>query len=237
MTRGELPFAGTPRWGPRSPSRWRAASGGPPRPATPAGRQPIDVEVTGERTARASMLQEPATFGPELDPAPVLAAAGVDPALADPALPAQVVSTGAAQVLAPVEPEALRTLRPDFAALEALLGEHGAVTLYLAPSTASGPRPVALPRARRRVRGPGDRLGRRPAHGLPARAPRPRRVRVEQGVEMGRASVLDCASRATGSASAATRSSSRTARSRSSRTSVQRRRTAVRRAPDDRSAA
>ena len=124
------------------------------------------------------MLQEPATFGPELDPAVVLGPAGVDPSHADARLPAQVVDTGVPQILVPVERGALGALRPDFAALEALLDEHAAATLYLRAVDGDRASPaVALRRPGRGERGPGDRLRRRPAHGLPPRAPRPRGLR------------------------------------------------------------
>src|SRR5215212_780617 len=94
MTRRELPFAGHPSLGTAvAVALARRDAGASYVQQTAAGLQPIDVEVLDERTARASMLQEPATFGPELDVAEVLAAAGVDPALADADLPAQVVDT------------------------------------------------------------------------------------------------------------------------------------------------
>ena len=67
---------------------------------TGAGLQPIDVEVgTG---AQASMLQEPATFGDGLDPAPVLAALGLATSDAHPGLGPQIVSTGLTQLIVPV---------------------------------------------------------------------------------------------------------------------------------------
>ena len=195
MTRGELAFAGHPSLGTAvAVALARGEAGASYVQQTPAGLQPIDVEVLGDRVARASMLQEPATFGPELDPAAVLAAAGVDPAHADPALPAQVVGTGVPQVLAPVRAEALASLRPDFPRLEALLGAHGAVTLYLAAVDAAGAR------ARSLYLEP-DGVSEDPATGSAA-GPlmaylHERRgldeLRIEQGVEMGRRSVLDCA--------------------------------------------
>jgi trans-2,3-dihydro-3-hydroxyanthranilate isomerase len=194
MTRGELQFAGHPSLGTAVAVALARGDGEASYvQQTPAGLQPIDVGVLGDGLAHASMLQEPVTFGPELDPAVVLAAAGVDPAHADPALPAQVVGTGVPQVLAPVRPEALRALRPDFRRLEALLSEHSAITLYLAAVDGEAARARSLylepdgvseDPATGSAAGPlmaylHDRLGLE-------------RLRIEQGVEMGRASVLDC---------------------------------------------
>jgi trans-2,3-dihydro-3-hydroxyanthranilate isomerase len=197
MTRREVPFAGHPSLGTAAAV---AIVRGDARATyvqeTPAGLQPIDVEVVGERAARASMLQEPVTFGPELDPAETLAAAGLDTgALADDALPVQVVNTGAPQVLAVVRPEALAGIRPEFAPLEALLGEHEALTFYLATVD----REAGTARARAVYVDP-DRTGEDPATGsaagplmayLHARAGLDA-LRIDQGVEMGRPSVLEC---------------------------------------------
>ncbi|HEV2812633.1 MAG TPA: PhzF family phenazine biosynthesis protein, partial [Solirubrobacteraceae bacterium] len=133
MTRHELPFAGHPSLGTAvAVALARGDTKASYVQETRAGLQPIDVEVVDERRARTSMLQEPATFGPELAPEEVLRAAGVDAAHAHPELPVQVVHTGVPQILAPVRPEALRDLRPDFPLLEALIVEHDAATLYLA---------------------------------------------------------------------------------------------------------
>ena len=194
MTRRELPFAGHPSLGTAVAV---ALARDEPRAAyvqqTIAGLQPIDVEVRDERSAHASMLQEPATFGDELDPADVLAAAGLDEGHADPDLPMQLVGTGAPQVVAPVAAAALAELRPDLRALEALLGPHEAVTLYLAavdgetararslyldaggvsedPATGSAAGPLMAYLHERR--------------GL-------ERLRIDQGVEMGRPSEIAC---------------------------------------------
>jgi trans-2,3-dihydro-3-hydroxyanthranilate isomerase len=160
---------------------------------TIAGLQPIDVRLDADR-ADASMLQEPAVFGPELDPGPALAAAGLDAADLDPQLPVQVVSTGVAQVLVPVREEALARARPDFSAIEPLLDEHEAITLYLA---ACDP---AAGRAHARSFGHTADMGEDPATGsaagplmayLHARAGTERLV-IDQGIEMGRPSVLEC---------------------------------------------
>ena len=160
---------------------------------TLAGLQPIDVRMDGDR-AQASMLQEPAAFGSELDPGEVLADVGLDSRDADPELPIQVVSTGVPQVIAPVREDALARARPDYAALEPRLDAHEAIVLYLAacdPGTG---------RARARAFGHTEDMGEDPATGsaagpllahLHARAA-VERLTIDQGIEMGRPSRLDC---------------------------------------------
>ena len=194
MTRRELPFAGHPSLGTAvAVALARGETAVTFVQETRAGLQPIDVERIGERAARASMLQEPATFGPELPAGEVLAAAGLDAGAADPELPAQVVDTGAPQVIAPVRAKALETLTPDLARLEQVLDAYEAVTLYL----------VAVDGERVRARSlyiePGS-VSEDPATGsaagpLMAYLHERRGVdtlRIEQGVEMGRASVIEC---------------------------------------------
>jgi trans-2,3-dihydro-3-hydroxyanthranilate isomerase len=163
---------------------------------TPAGLQPIEVELDGRpRRAHASMLQEPAAFGPELAAAGVLGPAGLAPADADPALPAQVVSTGVPQVLAPVrDAAALARVAPDWTAIQALLDAHDAIVLYLA---ACDP---AAGRARARAFAHSADMGEDPATGsaagplaayLHARADTTE-LEIHQGEEMGRPSRLEC---------------------------------------------
>ena len=132
MMSGEVPFAGHPSLGTAvAVARARGADRASFAQQTHAGVQRIDVEVSG-RTAGASMLQEPPSFGPELDPGEVLRMAGLSAADADPGLPVQVVSTGAPQVLVPVAgAEALSRARPDYDAIGALLGAHDAIVYYL----------------------------------------------------------------------------------------------------------
>jgi trans-2,3-dihydro-3-hydroxyanthranilate isomerase len=194
MTRRELPFAGHPSLGTAvAVALARGEARATYVQQTPAGLQPIDVEVLDERTARASMLQEPATFGPELDAATVLAAAGIDAAHADPGLPVQVVNTGAPQVVAPVRREALAELRPDFRRLEAVLGEFEAVTLYLAAVDGDEAHARSLylePDGVSEDPATGSAAGPLMAYLHERRGTE--RLRIEQGVEMGRPSVLDC---------------------------------------------
>ncbi|HSD78169.1 MAG TPA: PhzF family phenazine biosynthesis isomerase, partial [Solirubrobacteraceae bacterium] len=127
----------------------------------------------------------------------VLAAAGLSAGAAHPDLPPQVVSTGVAQVLAPVrDAGALDALAPDPAALRALLAAHGAVTLYVAAwDEAAGT-------AQARSFFPdGGGASEDPATGSaagPLMAYLHRRAGadalvVDQGIAMGRPSRLDCA--------------------------------------------
>jgi trans-2,3-dihydro-3-hydroxyanthranilate isomerase len=130
----ELPFAGHPSLGTAVVvARRRGLATGRLTQETPAGRQPCDVRLEGERLAYASMLQEPAAFGEEVDPARALGALGLPAGASAPSLPPQAVSTGVPQILVPVcEPQSLSAVSPDGAAVSALLDEFGAVTLYLA---------------------------------------------------------------------------------------------------------
>jgi trans-2,3-dihydro-3-hydroxyanthranilate isomerase len=130
----EMPFAGHPSLGTAvAVARARGDERARYVQETHAGLQPIEVELDGDR-ARATMLQEPPAFGVEPAGADVMAAAGLDAADAHPQLPPQVVSTGAAHLLAPLrDAAALRRVAPSRAALQALLSEPvGATVLYLA---------------------------------------------------------------------------------------------------------
>jgi trans-2,3-dihydro-3-hydroxyanthranilate isomerase len=158
---------------------------------TGAGLQPLDVRVTGER-AFASVLQEPAAFGAELDPAKVMATVGLAPEDADGERPPQFVTTGLDTLLAPIEhAEALSRAAPDFDRIGAL-AELEDFNVYL----------VALDRrterGRARMFSRGVFGGEDPATGSAAGplcaylAEREgwARLEITQGVEMGRASHL-----------------------------------------------
>ncbi len=192
MVRGEVPFAGHPTLGvavavalARGDRTTRYVQ------QTPAGLQPIDVEVLDDRTARASMLQEPATFGPELDVGEVFGALGLDATIADPELPPQVVNTGAFQVLVPVPRGALDEMHPDFDRSRAIIDEHDALTIYVAAIDGEDARARA-------VYVDASGLGEDPATGSAAgplmayvhQRRGTERLRVEQGVEMGRPSEI-----------------------------------------------
>jgi trans-2,3-dihydro-3-hydroxyanthranilate isomerase len=143
----ELPFAGHPSLGTAvAVARWRERDEASFAQQTGAGLQPIEVRreddgPAGERW-RATMLQEPAAFGDELDPDAAMRAVGLEPSDAHPELPPQLVSTGVEHCLAPLAaPEPLARARPDYPAIDALLGASGAVVLYIAwwdPRTGRG---------------------------------------------------------------------------------------------------
>jgi trans-2,3-dihydro-3-hydroxyanthranilate isomerase len=133
MTTRELPFAGHPSIGTAvAVARARGARAVSYVQQTGAGLQAIDVEL-GDVVSRASMLQEPASFGAEVDPAVALGALGLGADEGAEELPPQVVATGLAHVMVPVRAAAaLDRVAPDPAALRALLEEHGCTCAYLA---------------------------------------------------------------------------------------------------------
>jgi trans-2,3-dihydro-3-hydroxyanthranilate isomerase len=132
----ELPFAGHPSLGAAvAEAIHRGESGASYVQQTPAGLQPIDVELRPDgRAAHASMLQEPATFGEQVDPARVAAVCGLDATDLHGELRPQWVSTGAVQLIVPVAGrEALERATPrDPAALNSLIADGEGVVVYLA---------------------------------------------------------------------------------------------------------
>jgi len=190
---GEIPFAGHPSLGTAvAVARERGEETARYVQQTGAGLQPVEVRLQRDR-ARASMHQEPPKFGLELEPAHVLAAAGLEAGDASAALPPQVVSTGIPQVIAPVtDLAALQRARPEVEALSSLLTEHGAITLYL---VAGEPRAGEL---RARAFFPAGDGGEDPATGSAAgplcaylaQRLSVSRIDIVQGVEMGRPSRL-----------------------------------------------
>jgi trans-2,3-dihydro-3-hydroxyanthranilate isomerase len=133
MTTAELPFAGHPTLGTavavalaRGDTDVRYVQ------QTGAGLQPVDVRIADGRIS-GSMLQEPAVFGTEVDPATALAAVGLEPGdRGAHRLVPQIVSTGVAQLIVPVQRRALMRVIPDADAIAALLRPHDAVCIYLA---------------------------------------------------------------------------------------------------------
>jgi trans-2,3-dihydro-3-hydroxyanthranilate isomerase len=196
MMSGELPFAGHPSLG----TAVAVAHARGEREAryvqeTGAGLQPLEVELAG-RHARASMLQEPAVFGAELDPAEALAPLGLQASDAHPDLPPQVVSTGVRQLLVPVrDARVLEELAPEREPVRALLDAHEAITVYLAACD-----PVAGTASARAYFPDLGAVAEDPATGSAAgplcaylqRWTGASRLRIEQGVAMGRPSVLEC---------------------------------------------
>lgn len=162
---------------------------------THAGLQPIDVELRGDGVARASMSLNVAEFGSELEPVEVAAAVRLTCADLHPDLPPQVVSTGLTHILAPVVPGALGRVAADPAALKPLLDAHRATVVYLAEIDEE----EGTARARSFFMDP-DGATEDPATGSaagPLLAYLDQRLglgalTVDQGVEMGRASRMDC---------------------------------------------
>ena len=192
---GELDFAGHPTLGTAvAVARRRDEATASYVQRTRAGLQPIDVRLDG-RAGQASMLQNPATWGDEVDPARALGAVGLDAGLAVAALPVALVSTGHPQLVAVVsDAAALAAVRLDPAALRAVLGP--AAVLYLAavdvePGTARARSFFVQDGVVREDPATGAAAGPLMAH--VHRATGRDALRVEQGVEMGRPSVLDCA--------------------------------------------
>ncbi len=193
---GELPFAGHPSLGTAvAVAHARGKSQAAFVQETGAGLQPVDVTFDGA-IARASMLQEPATFGVRPAVADVMTAAGLSTDSADPDLRPQTVSTGLAHVIAPVRADALAAAKPpDRAALAALLEPLGAIVLYLAALQPA----AGTARARGFFLDPAGIIE-DPATGSAA-GPLLAYVReytgtqaltVQQGAEIGRPSVIDC---------------------------------------------
>jgi trans-2,3-dihydro-3-hydroxyanthranilate isomerase len=196
-TPGEMPFAGHPSLGTAvAVARARGVDRARYVQETPAGLQPIEVELDGDR-ARATMLQEPPSFGTGPAAADVMAAAGLAAADAHPQLPPQVVSTGVAHLLAPLTDAAtLRRVAPSRAALGALLEPLGAVVLYLVvvdldAGTADARGFFVDPSAITEDPATGSAAGPLLAY-LRERA-RATALTVRQGTEIGRPSRIECA--------------------------------------------
>ena len=190
----ELPFAGHPSLGTAvAVARWRERSEAAFIQSTGAGLQPIEVRSDGE-VWRASMLQGETQFGPELDRGETMAALGLGPGDAHPELAPQMVSTGLLHAIAPVaDPASLVRTVPDYPAIDALIGPHDGVCLYVAwldPDAGE---------ARARSFSRTVELGEDPATGSAAgplcayveRQVGARALTIRQGEEMGRPSILE----------------------------------------------
>jgi trans-2,3-dihydro-3-hydroxyanthranilate isomerase len=195
MMSGEAPFAGHPSLGVAAAvARERGESSVTYTQQTHAGLQPIGVELAGGGAMHASMLQEPVTFGRELDPSDVLGAVGLGEDDAHPELPCQAVSTGAYHVLAPVRDEALLAgLWPDYDRIASLLAPYpGGLCLYVVAVDADAGTARARSFATRAEIGEDPATGSAagPLCAYLAERAGVRRLTVSQGVEMGRASRL-----------------------------------------------
>jgi trans-2,3-dihydro-3-hydroxyanthranilate isomerase len=129
---GELPFAGHPSLGTAvAVARARGERAARYVQQTGAGLQSIEVELEG-RSARASMIQEPAVFGALVDAQAAFGVLGLRAQDGHPELPPQVVSTGLSHLLLPArDAGVLARIAPDARALAALLREAGAEVAYL----------------------------------------------------------------------------------------------------------
>jgi trans-2,3-dihydro-3-hydroxyanthranilate isomerase len=190
----ELPFAGHPSLGTAvAVARWRGLDEASFVQETQAGLQPIDVRKENG-SWRASMLQNEAEFGPELERDAVMTAVGLRAGDAHPDLAPQVVSTGMPHVMAPVaQHEALSRALPDYPTIFELSEPHGSVVIYLAWLDPDG----ETVRARSFTRT--IEMGEDPATGSAAgplgaylkQRVGTERLLIRQGEEMGRPSLLE----------------------------------------------
>ena len=194
----EIPFAGHPTIGTAvAVARWGGVEEVDFVQETGAGLQEIRV-ARNRGFWDASMLQNEAEFGTEVDAAAVLASVGLDASEAHPDLTPQVVSTGLPTVIVPVaDPSALVRATPDLDAINAALadaqpraGETPNFYLVWVDADAGD--------ARARMFSTGAPGGEDPATGSAAgplgaylaKYASCEQVVVKQGVEMGRPSTL-----------------------------------------------
>jgi trans-2,3-dihydro-3-hydroxyanthranilate isomerase len=188
----EIPFAGHPSLGVAvAVARARGETEVTYMQQTGAGLQPIDVRIDGP-IAHASILQEPATFGAEVNPVHVMAAVGLLPGDADPERRPQFGTTGLDTLIAPVrEREALARAVPDFDLIDAL-SELEDFNLYLVWLDRAGERAAARMFTRGVVGGEDPATGSAAGPLCASLAEREgwSRLEITQGIEMGRPSRL-----------------------------------------------
>jgi trans-2,3-dihydro-3-hydroxyanthranilate isomerase len=185
----ELPFAGHPSVG----AAWVLADAGSiPRgdvvQECGAGLLPVHVDADG-----AQVVGGPGVVGPELDATVLAAAAGLDARDVDPDLPAGVASAGVPFAFLPVRADAVARAVPDGAAVRAATGSWNGLVVVA----------VDAHRAHLRMFAPQLGVTEDPATGsaavalgvfLAARGVLPdgrTDVRVAQGAEIGRPSLLE----------------------------------------------
>jgi trans-2,3-dihydro-3-hydroxyanthranilate isomerase len=194
MTTRELPFAGHPSIGTAiAVARARGAREVSYVQQTGAGLQAIDVEL-GDAVSRASMVQEPAAFGAEVDAEAALRALGLEAGEGVAELPPQVVSTGLAQLIVPVRSAAaVDAVAPDGRALRPLLEEHDCTCAYLVhlDGEAAAARSFFLDGAAV-LEDPATGSAAGPLMAYAHARTGVARLTVDQGVAMGRASRLLC---------------------------------------------
>ncbi|WP_436929858.1 PhzF family phenazine biosynthesis protein [Halosimplex halobium] len=201
----EIPFAGHPTLGTAHAIREHLADGRPDEVVLDldVGRVPVEVR---ERDGRETlwMTQQPPTFGDRLAHEDLAAVLGLDAADIDREFPVQVVSTGLPTTVAPLtDRTALESIGVDRAAYDAVTGDREAKNvLAVCPDPRRDDTDLAV-----RVFAPHYGVPEDPATGssngcLAAYLHRhgylgtgPVDVRVEQGYEMGRPSLLDLRAR------------------------------------------
>jgi trans-2,3-dihydro-3-hydroxyanthranilate isomerase len=188
----EVPFAGHPSLGVAAAvSRARGEGEARYVQETHAGLQPVDVRMDGN-SGFASILQEPAVFGDEVEAAAVMEAVGLDAADADPDRPPQFVTTGLGTLIAPLaDAGALARVAPDFRRIEALAPLED-FNLYLVWLESPPLRARARMFTRAAVGGEDPATGSAagPLCAYLAEREGYSAVEVTQGVEMGRPSLL-----------------------------------------------
>ena len=193
---GEISFAGHPSLGTAvAVARARGEQHASYVQQTHAGLQPIDVRLDGD-AARASMLQEPPVFGVEVAAGEVMATAGLAAVDGHPDFPPQVVSTGEAQLMAPVRDRAaLERVTVEFRPLRALLEPLGALVLYLVavdPDAGSAHARSFFAGVDGVIEDPGTGAAAGPLLAYLNDRVGTRTLTIRQGDEIGRPSRLDC---------------------------------------------
>ena len=195
----ELPFAGHPSLGTAvAVARWSGLDEASFVQQTGAGLQPIEVRAEGEGW-RAEMVQNQPEFGTEIDPEPLMHAVGLNPAEAHQDLAPQLVSTGLPTAIVPLsEPDSLERAKPDFAALDAALagavpdaGESPNFYLAWADLDAGEVRARMFATIVPGGEDPATGSAAGPLGAYLAKRVGLDRVRIRQGEEMGRPSVLE----------------------------------------------
>lgn len=195
----ELPFAGHPSLGTAvAVARWRGLDEASFVQQTAAGLQPIDVRSEDDRW-RAEMVQNEPEFGSELEPEPLMHALGLSGAEAHQDLAPQILSTGLPTAVVPLsEPDSLGRVKVDFDAIDAALagvepsvGETPNFYLVWADLEAGEARARMFATIVPGGEDPATGSAAGPLGAYLAERAGLERVRIRQGEEMGRPSVLE----------------------------------------------
>jgi trans-2,3-dihydro-3-hydroxyanthranilate isomerase len=195
----ELPFAGHPSLGTAvAVARWREVEEVDFVQQTGAGLQRLSV-ASDNGLWEASMVQNEAEFGTDLDGAAAVTAAGLEPADAHPEMKPQVVSTGLPTAIVPVaDADAVSKATPDFDAIDDLLrgaepraGETPSYYLFWFDPKERRARARMFFRGVPGHEDPATGSAAGPLGAYLAEHADCDRVTIQQGVEMGRPSVLE----------------------------------------------